>query len=66
MNAIEISHPGGKSAWDFCLLLKKHGILAKPTHDTIVRLAPPLCITAKEIDSSLESIKAALAEFECE
>jgi ornithine--oxo-acid transaminase len=32
------------SAYDICLKLKERGVLAKPTHDTIVRLTPPLCI----------------------
>lgn len=30
------------SAYDICLQLKERGILAKPTHDTIIRLTPPL------------------------
>lgn len=30
------------SAYDICLKLKERGVLAKPTHDTIVRLTPPL------------------------
>lgn len=32
------------SAYDICLKLKERGVLAKPTHDTIVRLTPPLSI----------------------
>lgn len=32
------------SAFDICLKMKDRGVLAKPTHDTIVRLTPPLCI----------------------
>ncbi|KAH0858104.1 hypothetical protein HID58_086365 [Brassica napus] len=30
------------SAYDICLSLKERGVLAKPTHNTIVRLTPPL------------------------
>ena len=30
------------SAYDICLKLKERGVLAKPTHDTIIRLTPPL------------------------
>ncbi|PPE00923.1 hypothetical protein GOBAR_DD02048 [Gossypium barbadense] len=32
------------SAYDICLKMKERGVLAKPTHDTIVRLTPPLCM----------------------
>lgn len=32
------------TAYDLCIKLKERGILAKPTHNTIVRLTPPLSI----------------------
>lgn len=32
------------TAYDICLKLKERGILAKPTHDSIIRLTPPLSI----------------------
>merc|ERR1712028_907 len=32
--------------------LKDNGLLAKPTHGDIVRLAPPLCITDAQIEES--------------
>lgn len=32
------------SAYDICLKLKERGILAKPTHNSIIRLTPPLSI----------------------
>lgn len=46
LNAIEmnLSGLGSMSAYDVCLKLKERGILAKPTHDTIIRLSPPLTI----------------------
>eukprot|EP00752_Nemacystus_decipiens_P007689 g6872.t1 len=44
----------GTKAWDMCLQLKEKGLLAKPTHGNIIRLAPPLCITAEQIDASLD------------
>ena len=34
----------GRTAWDLCLLMKDQGVLAKPTHEHIIRLAPPLVI----------------------
>ncbi|KAG2261884.1 hypothetical protein Bca52824_068963 [Brassica carinata] len=37
------------SAYDICLSLKERGVLAKPTHNTIVRLTPPLSISSDEL-----------------
>lgn len=43
-NAVELNKKALSpiSAYDICLKLKERGILAKPTHDTIIRLTPPL------------------------
>ena len=41
--------PSGHNAWDVCLKLRDHGVLAKPTHDDIVRLSPPLIITEEQL-----------------
>ena len=41
----------------FCEKLKDAGVLAKETHDTIIRIAPPLVITKEEIDFAFEKIK---------
>ena len=35
----------------------EQGILSKDTHDTVVRFAPPLIITANDIDAALEAIR---------
>ncbi|OGM40102.1 ornithine aminotransferase [Aspergillus bombycis] len=58
LNAIVIdeSKTNGHSAWDLCMLMKEKGLLAKPTHENIIRLAPPLVITDGEIKKSLEII----------
>ena len=34
---------------DVCLKLRDNGLLAKPTHDDIIRFAPPLVITEEEL-----------------
>lgn len=47
LNAIVIDDK--YDAWDVCLKLRDHGLIAKPTHNTIIRLAPPLCITEDEL-----------------
>ena len=36
-------------AWDLCLHLRDHGLLAKPTHGDKIRFAPPLNITKEQI-----------------
>jgi ornithine--oxo-acid transaminase len=40
----------------YCERLMGEGILCKETHDTVIRLAPPLVITREEIDWALERI----------
>ncbi|MFA6480983.1 MAG: ornithine--oxo-acid transaminase [Bacteroidales bacterium] len=45
LNAVIIRPKGTQTAWDVCLALKENGLLAKPTHDHIIRFAPPLVIT---------------------
>lgn len=65
LNAIVVdsSKANGRSAWDLCILLKNKGLLAKPTHDTIIRLAPPLVITDEELQRGLDIITAAVKEL---
>jgi len=65
LNAIVIDETktGGHSAWDLCMLLKSKGLLAKPTHDNIIRLAPPLVISKEEINEALRIIKEAIVEL---
>ncbi|HRP82550.1 MAG TPA: ornithine--oxo-acid transaminase, partial [Flavobacteriales bacterium] len=42
LNAVIIEpRKDGRTAWDLCLLLAEHGLLAKPTHGDIIRFAPP-------------------------
>jgi ornithine--oxo-acid transaminase len=53
---IEIA-PGKISARDICLKLMAAGLLSKDTHDTVIRIAPPLVITKKQIDEAMEIIK---------
>ncbi|KAG0198937.1 ornithine aminotransferase [Mortierella sp. GBA30] len=65
LNAIVIdeSKANGRTAWQLCLLLKKKGLLAKPTHQNIIRLAPPLCITEAELMDGVRIIEEALNEL---
>jgi ornithine--oxo-acid transaminase len=61
LNAIVINHPNPEAAWDICMLLKEKGLLAKPTHGDKIRFAPPLLITAEQINECVVIIKDALA-----
>ncbi|NLO69113.1 MAG: ornithine--oxo-acid transaminase [Bacteroidales bacterium] len=49
LNAIIIEPRGNHQAWDVCLALKENGLIAKPTHDHIIRFAPPLVINEEQI-----------------
>lgn len=51
------------SAWDLCLLMESRGVLAKPTHGTIIRFAPPLIMTDAELDECLQIIDSCLNEI---
>lgn len=63
LNAIVIKPKNGKTAWDVCLALKNNGLLAKPTHDHIIRFAPPLVITEDQIMEAIDIIKETLDSF---
>ncbi len=57
LNAIAIKPTQGKSAWDVCLGMKENGILAKPTHEHIIRFTPPLIINEEQMMEAIERIK---------
>lgn len=66
LNAIVIDNEklkDGKTAWDICLLMKRDGLLAKPTHDNIIRLAPPLVITEDQLLRGVSIIEKALRDI---
>jgi len=63
LNAIEVTHQNPNAAWDFCLVLKENGLLAKPTHGNKIRFAPPLIITCDQILESVAIIKKSLDQF---
>ena len=61
LNAIVTKPVGGKNAWDICIEMMHRGLLAKPTHDDIIRFAPPLCINKEQL---LEAISIIRSTFE--
>lgn len=64
LNAIVIRPKNGKTAWDVCLAMKENGLIAKPTHEHIIRFAPPLVITEKQILEAVGIIRDTFKLFE--
>ena len=64
LNAILINDsPESSTAWDICMKLKENGLLAKPTHGNIIRLAPPLVINKSQLLECVDIIKNTIANF---
>jgi ornithine--oxo-acid transaminase len=64
LNAILINDtPDSSTAWNLCLQLKENGLLAKPTHGNIIRLAPPLVITEEQLLDCVKIIEKTFTEF---
>jgi len=64
LNAVVIKPKNGKEAWDVCLVMKDKGLIAKPTHNHIIRFAPPLIITEQQLMEAIGLIKEAFKLFE--
>lgn len=65
LNAIVINDTEDSStAWDICVKLKEHGLLAKPTHGNIIRFAPPLVMNEEQLLDCVNIITLTLKEFE--
>ena len=62
LNAIIVKPSNGKEAWDVCVRMAENGLLAKPTHQHIIRFAPPLVITEEELLEAVEIIKKSIIE----
>lgn len=64
LNAIVINDsPESGTAWNICLTLAKRGLLAKPTHGNIIRLAPPLVITEDQIHECCDIIEHCILSY---
>ena len=64
LNAILINDtPQSSTAWNLCLQLKENGLLAKPTHGNIIRLAPPLVITEEQLLDCVNIIEKTILEY---
>ena len=63
LNAIVTKPVKGKTAWDICIRMMEKGLLAKPTHDHIIRFAPPLTINEEELRVAIGIIKETFDEM---
>lgn len=64
LNAIVIDDADGSpSAWDICMKMAENGLLAKPTHGNIIRFAPPLVITEKQLMECVSIIRNSIQSF---
>lgn len=64
LNAVVIRPKNGKTAMDVCIKMAENGVLAKPTHDHIIRFAPPLVISEEELMEAVSIIKESILSFE--
>ena len=63
LNTVVTEPKDGKVAWDICLALKENGLIAKPTHDHIIRFTPPLIISREQMMEAIGIIKETFAQF---
>ena len=64
LNAVIIKPTNGKEAWDVCVAMKDNGLIAKPTHQHIIRFAPPLTINEEQIKEAVAIIVKTLKQME--
>ena len=58
LNAVVTEPSGDVKAWDIWVMLKEKGLLAKPTHEHIIRFTPPLIINEAQMHKSIGIIKS--------
>jgi ornithine--oxo-acid transaminase len=64
LNAIVINDtPESSTAWNLCEAFAREGLLAKPTHGNIIRLAPPLVITEEQLHECCDIIERCVLEM---
>ena len=64
LNAILVNDtPESPTAWNLCLQFAENGLLAKPTHGNIIRLAPPLVITKDQLLECVAIIEKVILNY---
>ena len=51
------------TGWDVCLALKENGLLAKQTHNNVIRFAPPLIISQEQLEECCDIIEKTLSSL---
>jgi ornithine--oxo-acid transaminase len=64
LNALVIDDKNQENlAWNICLKLAENGLLAKPTHNNIIRFAPPLVINEEQLQECIQIIRETISTF---
>lgn len=64
LNAILMNDtPESPTAWNLCMQFAENGLLAKPTHGNIIRLAPPLVITKDQLLECVAIIEKVILNY---
>jgi ornithine--oxo-acid transaminase len=63
LNAVVIKPTNGIKAWDVCLAMKDNGLIAKPTHEHIIRFAPPLVINEAQLREAVAIITKTIEQL---
>ena len=64
LNAILVNDtPESPTAWNLCMKFAENGLLAKPTHGNIIRLAPPLVITKEQLLECVAIIEKVILNY---
>ncbi len=64
LNAILVNDtPESPTAWNLCMKFAENGLLAKPTHGNIIRLAPPLVITKDQLLECVAIIEKVILNY---
>ncbi|MPL56305.1 Ornithine aminotransferase [bioreactor metagenome] len=64
LNAILVNDtPESPTAWNLCMQFAENGLLAKPTHGNIIRLAPPLVITKEQLLECVSIIEKVILNY---
>ena len=65
LNAILVNDtPESPTAWNLCMQFAENGLLAKPTHGNIIRLAPPLVITKEQLLECVAIIEKVILNYQ--
>ncbi len=64
LNAILVNDtPESPTAWNLCMQFAENGLLAKPTHGNIIRLAPPLVSTKEQLLECVAIIEKVILNY---